>query len=101
MEAEEKLVLPVFTMDSTKTVSAVDTFRAFNELFESLGNRDIAADTLYLSVQKEFPGLLPRAVVIELFGSPMRQQVMLQVEAVLKKVMDRGSPSSHHRNLNR
>jgi hypothetical protein len=90
IEAEERLVLPVFTLDPSKTESATARLRAFSDLANDLYARDLFPDTLFLSIQKEFPGILEKEQVLDLFRSQTVPQVLIHAEAVLKKAMDRG-----------
>ncbi len=90
MEAEERLVLPVFAMDPSKTESATTRLREFSDLANDLSGRGLPSDTLFLTVQKEFPGVLAKSQVLDLFRSQAIPQILINAEAVLRKVMDRG-----------
>jgi putative nucleotidyltransferase with HDIG domain len=90
IEAEERLVLPVFVVDEKPASRAVERFRDFQDLLGELSARKVAGDTLYLQVQSAFPGLLVKDEVLALARSPLRPQAMAFADAILKRLLDQG-----------
>ncbi|MDP2815623.1 MAG: HDIG domain-containing protein, partial [Rectinemataceae bacterium] len=90
MDAEERLVLPIFTLDPSKTETVITRFRDFSDIASGLATRGLPQDTLFLTVQKDFPGFLEKNEVLELFRSPNLPQILISADAVLRKIMDRG-----------
>ena len=88
--AEERLVLPVFVIDDKPAARALDRYRSFQLLVAELVARKTADDTLYLSIQSQFPGLLSREEVLSVARSPYRAQALSQAEAMLRRLLDRG-----------
>ena len=90
VEAEEKLVLPVFVVDEKPAARAVERFRVFQDLIASLAERKVAGETLFLSVQSQFPGLLAKEDVLALSRSPLRAQALAHADSVLRALLDQG-----------
>ena len=89
-EAEERLVLPIYTVDDKPAARTLDRFRAFQDLIEELTDRKLAGDTLYLNVQSAFPGLLSKEAVLALARSPLRSQALSYAESILRSLLDSG-----------
>jgi len=90
IEAEERLVLPIFIVDDKPAARAIERYRSFQELLGDLAARKVAGDTLFLSVQSQFPGLLRKDEVLGLARSPYRTQALAHGEAILRRLLDRG-----------
>ena len=90
IEAEERLVLPIFVVDEKPAAQAVERFRAFRELVGALVARKTAEDTLYLSVQSQFPGLFSKQDILAIARSPYRAQALAQADAILRRLLERG-----------
>jgi hypothetical protein len=90
VDAEARLVLPVFVVDAKPAARAVERFRKFQDLLEQLAARKVAGETLYLEVQSAFPGLLAREEVLTLFRSPLKAQALAFADEILKRLLDQG-----------
>jgi membrane-associated HD superfamily phosphohydrolase len=90
IEAEARLVLPVFVVDAKPAARAVERFRDFQDLLGDLASRKIAGETLYLQVQSAFPGLLAKDEVLTLFRSPFKAQALAFADDILKRLLDQG-----------
>jgi cyclic-di-AMP phosphodiesterase PgpH len=90
IEAEERLVLPVFVVDDKPATRAVERFRDFQDLIGELSSRKVAGDTLYLQVQSAFPGLLQKEEVLALARSPFKAQALAFADAILRRLLDQG-----------
>ncbi len=90
VEAEERLVLPVFVVDVKPAARAVARFRDFQDLVVDLSSRKVAGDTLYLQVQSAFPGLLTKEDVLSLSRSPLRPQALAFADDILRRLLDQG-----------
>ncbi|MGA2547578.1 MAG: HDIG domain-containing metalloprotein [Rectinemataceae bacterium] len=90
IEAEERLVLPVFVVDRKPAARAVERFRDFQDLIGDLSSRKVAGDTLYLQVQSAFPGLLSKDDVLTLAHSPLKAQALAFADAILRRLLDQG-----------
>jgi putative nucleotidyltransferase with HDIG domain len=90
IEAEERLVLPIFVVDEKPAARAIERYRSFQDLMSDLADRKVAGETLFLSVQSQFPGLLPKEAVLALSRSPYRAQALSHAEAILRRLLDRG-----------
>ena len=90
LEAEERLVLPVFVIDEGTGVAAMERFRGFQDLVLSLSSVDYAPDSLYFQVQSQFPGLVERDDLLALAGSPLKAQIFSNADAVLRRILENG-----------
>lgn len=90
VEAEARLVLPVFVVDAKPAARAVERFRNFQDLLDELASRKVAGETLYLQVQSAFPGLLSKDDVLTLFRSPFKAQALAFADDILKRLLDQG-----------
>ena len=90
IEAEQRLVLPVFVVDEKPASRAVERFRDFQDLMGDLSSRKVAGDTFYLQIQSAFPGLLSKDEVLALARSPLRPQALSFADAILKRLLDQG-----------
>jgi putative nucleotidyltransferase with HDIG domain len=90
VEAEARLVLPVFVVDEKPASRAVERFRDFQDLLADLAAKNVAGDTLYLKVQSAFPGLLAKDEVLALSRSPLKAQALAYADDMLKRLLDQG-----------
>jgi cyclic-di-AMP phosphodiesterase PgpH len=90
VEAEARLVLPVFVVDAKPANRALDRFRSFEELLGDSASHTQAGETLYLQVQSAFPGLLAKEEVLGLNRSPFKAQALAFAEDMLKRFLDQG-----------
>jgi putative nucleotidyltransferase with HDIG domain len=90
VEAEERLVLPVFVVDEKPASRAMERFRDFQDLLDEQASRKVAGNTLFLQVQSAFPGLLSEDEVLALARSPLRPQALAFADAILKRLLDQG-----------
>ena len=90
VEAEERLVLPVFVVDDKPASRAIERFRDFQDLVADLASRKVAGDTLYLQVQSAFPGLLGKDEVLALARSPFKSQALAFADAILRRLLGQG-----------
>lgn len=89
-QAEERLVLPVFVLDPSKTTASIERFAGFATRLRELVRNNTPRDSLYLSIQRDFPGMIDRRKLFDLVESSSMAQVFANVESVLRKVLDRG-----------
>lgn len=90
IEAEERLTLPIFEMDMKATRDALDRYASFRELLGSLLAAKTSTDTLFLKLQRDFPGMFSRQDVAAILGAPTREQDLADAEAILARLLDRG-----------
>jgi hypothetical protein len=90
VEAEARLVLPVFVVDDKPASRAMERFRSFQDLMGDLTDKKVAGETLYLQVQSAFPGLLSKDEVLALSRSPLRSQAFAFADDILKGLLDKG-----------
>jgi len=90
LEAEERLVLPVFVIDEAAGEAAMDRFRGFQDLVLSLSSGEYAPDSLYFQVQSQFPGLMARDDLVALAAYPLKAQVFSNADAVLRRMLENG-----------
>ena len=90
LEAEQRLVLPIFVVDEKAADASLSRFRDFQNLLISLSAKPYADESLYLRVQSEFPGLLSREDILGLARFPLRSQAFSHAEAVLRSVLSEG-----------
>jgi putative nucleotidyltransferase with HDIG domain len=90
VEAEARLVLPVFVVDAKPATRAVERFRDFQDLLNDQAARKVVGETLYLQVQSAFPGLLTKDNVLALNRSPLKAQALAFADDILKRLLDQG-----------
>ena len=90
LEAEERLVLPVFVIDDEVGIECLERFRAFQDLVLSLTAGSYAPDSLYFQVQSQFPGVLSRDEIVAIAAYPLKAQVFSNADAVLKRIFENG-----------
>jgi putative nucleotidyltransferase with HDIG domain len=90
VEAEQRLVLPVFFVDDKPASAALARLGQFQDLLDSLVARKIAGDTLFLNVQSQFPGLLHKDEVLALARSPFRKQAFAYSDSILRGLLEEG-----------
>lgn len=90
LEAEERLVLPVFVIDERAGEAAMERFRGFQDLVLSLSSGDYAPDSLYFQVQSQFPGLMERENLLSLAASPLKAQIFSNADVVLRRILENG-----------
>jgi cyclic-di-AMP phosphodiesterase PgpH len=90
IDAEMKLVLPVFIVDGKPAMRAVERFGDFRDLVSDLASRQVAEGTLFLQIQSAFPGVLSKQQVLELASSPQRSQALAFADSILRRLLDRG-----------
>jgi hypothetical protein len=90
VEAEARLVLPVFVVDDKPASRAMERFRSFQDLMGDLTSKKVAGETLYLQVQSAFPGLLSKDEVLALSRSPLRSQAFAFADDILRGLLDKG-----------
>jgi hypothetical protein len=90
LEAEERLVLPIFVVDDKIGDQAMERFRAFQDLVLSLSSQPYAPDSLYFQVQSQFPGLLAKKDIIAIAAYALRAQAFSNADAILRRVFENG-----------
>jgi len=90
VEAEARLVLPVFVVDDKPASRAMERIRGFQDLLSDLSSRKVAGETLYLQVQSAYPGLLSKEEVLALARSPLKDQALAFADDILKDLFDQG-----------
>lgn len=90
LEAEERLVLPIFVIDERAGDGAMERFRAFQDLVLSLSSGEYAPDSLYFQVQSQFPGILSKDEFVALAASPLKAQAFTNADAVLRRILENG-----------
>lgn len=101
VEAEERLVLPIYVVDEKVGEAALERFRVFQELLLSLSAKKYAEDSLYLKIQSEFPGLLSKDDVVSLARYPLKSQAFSHADAVLRRLLERGVAAAPSAGLER
>lgn len=90
VDAEERLVLPVFQFDSGITKRMLDQYEAFQTSFRELMNQDIALDTAVLMLQSKFPGSLSRETLTALATTSLKAQALVYAEDILVALLQNG-----------
>lgn len=90
IEAELKLVLPVFIVDPKPAERAIGRFSDFRDLITRLSAEAVPQDTLALQVQSAFPGLFSKAQIVELVSSQHRSQALTFADSILRKLLEKG-----------
>lgn len=87
VRAEERLVLPVFTIDTALGTRNLNRLREYREYVQELIAANTAEETLYLMVESRFPGVLNNRELAALVRSPLRSQAFLYADSVLESLM--------------
>jgi len=90
IEAEERLVLPVFQFDSGITERMLDQYTEFQASFRELIGQDIALETSILMLQSKFPGAVSRETLSLLAKSPLKGQALVYAGDILSAVLQNG-----------
>lgn len=90
IEAEERLVLPIFNLDSGVTDKAKARYKDFEASFRGLEDQNIAQATAILMLQSKFPGMLSEELLSSLAASPLKSQVLVYAEDILSSLLDAG-----------
>ncbi|HEY9053344.1 MAG TPA: hypothetical protein VIO60_00855, partial [Rectinemataceae bacterium] len=90
IEAEERLVLPVFQLDEKASQRALAQFADFAERFRSLAEENIAQETAILMLESRFPGQVPHATLLALASSSLKPQILVYSQDVLRRMLDKG-----------
>jgi putative nucleotidyltransferase with HDIG domain len=90
IEAEERLVLPVFQFDSGITERMLDQYSEFQASFRELIGQDVALETSMLMLQSKFPGAISRETLSLLAKSPLKAQALVYAEDILSAVLQAG-----------
>jgi len=90
VEAEEKLTLPIFELDEKATRKAIDRYSSFEDLLNELLATKISGETLFLRIQRDYPGVFSRKEIASILASSSREQDLADTEAILSKILDMG-----------
>ena len=90
IDAEERLVLPVFQLDAGIAPRALSQFKDFSASFRDLIAQDIALDTAILMLQSKFPGSLSRGTLSLLGKSSLKSQALVYSENILGSILAEG-----------
>jgi len=90
LEAEQRLVLPIFVVDDKVAASSLARFHDFQNLIIALSAEPFADESLYLTVQSDFPGLFSKEDILSLAHFPLRAQALSHAEAVLESLLNQG-----------
>jgi hypothetical protein len=88
--AEERLVLPVFTLDPAIGARNHSRMREYRDYVLDLVSRKTAEETLYLMTEARFPGVLGRAELAAIVRSPLRAQAFAYADSLLESLMYEG-----------
>lgn len=88
--AEERLVLPVFTLDPAIGARNLARMREYRDYVLDLVSRKTAEETLYLMTEARFPGVLGRAELAAIVRSPLRAQAFAYADSLLESLMYEG-----------
>ncbi|MCX7027077.1 MAG: HDIG domain-containing protein [Spirochaetes bacterium] len=90
IEAEERLVLPVFQIDTAVTSRAKSQFQDFASAFRGLAEQNIAQGTAILMLESRFPGLLSRDLLSSLATSSLKSQILAYADDILSTLLEGG-----------
>jgi putative nucleotidyltransferase with HDIG domain len=90
IEAEERLVLPIFQIDAKVTERAQVQFKDFTSTFQNLAEQNIAQDTAILMLESRFPGLLSRELLASLATSSLKSQILIYSGDILSTILEGG-----------
>ncbi|TXT46176.1 MAG: 7TM receptor with intracellular metal dependent phosphohydrolase [Spirochaetes bacterium] len=87
VDAEERLVLPVFHVDNGITTRRIQLFKDFQKEFRSLMDQNIAQDTAVLMLQSKFPGILDAGILSALAASSLKSQILVYSDDILSSIL--------------
>ncbi len=87
IDAEERLVLPVFNLDNGITTRKIQQFKEFQEEFRRLMDRNVAQDTAILMLQSRFPGILDSELLASLATSSLKSQILVYADDILSGIL--------------
>ena len=90
LDAEEKLVLPIFVVDPKIGDAAMERYHSFQDLVLDISSAPFAPDSLYFQVQKEFPGVMSKRDIVAIASYPLRAQVFSNADALLVRFFEEG-----------
>ncbi|HWR11767.1 MAG TPA: HDIG domain-containing protein [Rectinemataceae bacterium] len=90
IDAEERLVLPVFQLDTNISKRMLDQFDSFSTSFREFVDQDIALETGILMLQSKFPGTLSRETLLALANSSLKAQALVYAESILGAILGNG-----------
>lgn len=90
IEAMERLVLPVFTLDPSIGARNLARIREFRDYVQELLARKTSEETLFLMVQSRFPGAMRKYAFLALARSPLRSQAFAYADSILEGLMYEG-----------
>ncbi len=90
IEAEERLVLPVFQMDEQASLRITRQFQDFRNAFKDLVSDDVSAESSILMLQSKFPGIFSRSLLASLLSTPLKSQALVYTEDVLQSLLSTG-----------
>ncbi|HUX36600.1 MAG TPA: HDIG domain-containing protein [Rectinemataceae bacterium] len=90
VDAESRLTLSIFEMDGSVTRKTLDRYASFEDLLNGLLASRVAPDTLFLRVQRDYPGIFSRQDLAVIVTSPARSQELSDAAAILARILDRG-----------
>lgn len=101
IDAEERLVLPVFQLDNGITTRAINQYKEFQDSFRDLMEQDIAQETAILMLQSRFPGILSQDLLSMLAKSSLKSQILVYADDILSTILVNGVFSLPTDSLNR
>lgn len=90
VDAEERLVLPVFQLDTRITSRLLEQFNEFSASFRDLMSQDVALETSILMLQSKFPGVLTKETLAALAKSSLKGQALVYAENILGTILNNG-----------
>jgi hypothetical protein len=87
VDAQERLVLPVFHVDNGITTRRIQLFKDFQEEFRKLMAQNIAQDTAVLMLQSKFPGILDASLLTSLASSSLKSQILVYSDDILSSIL--------------
>lgn len=90
LDAEERLVLPLFQLDSSISSRAIARYSDFMSSFRELSGQDIAPATALLMLQSRFPGTLSMETLTALSNSSLKAQALVYAEDILSTIVSAG-----------
>lgn len=84
---EEKLVLPIFQLDSGVTARLLQNMRNFKKDFQELVDQKAAADTAATMLEGKYPGSVSRPDIISLLENPLKSQAFVYAEEILDTLL--------------
>jgi putative nucleotidyltransferase with HDIG domain len=90
MDAEERLVLPLFQLDSGISSRIIARYNDFMGSFRELSGQEIAPSTALLMLQSRFPGTVSTETLSALSSSSLKSQALVYAEDILGTVVSSG-----------